>query len=60
MDELRTPDEWCELLGATILDPDGWRDGTRRWDEAITREEFDERYRKCTVDMRGYVPTRRA
>ena len=51
---LKTPDEWCAELGARVVDPDGWRDGTRDWSEPITREEFDRRLRICTVDGRGY------
>lgn len=51
---LRTPDEWCDLLGARVMDPDGWRDGSREWWEPISREEFDSRLRVCTIDSRGY------
>lgn len=51
---LRTPEEWCKLLGASIMDPDGWRDGTRAWEEPITKEEFDERLQRCTINSRGY------
>lgn len=54
MSELRTPTEWCEMLGARIADPDGWRDGTRAWDEPIDRVEFDRRLIRCTIDVRGY------
>lgn len=52
--ELRTAQEWCDLLGARVMDPDGWRDGSRGWDEQITRGEFDRRLLRCTIDMRGY------
>ena len=53
-EEMKTPDEWCEELGASVMDPDGWRDGTRSWEEPITRKEFDERLIRCTIDGRGY------
>lgn len=53
-DELRTPQEWCDLLGARVMDPDGWRDGTRSWNEPITKAEFDRRLNVCTIDGRGY------
>jgi hypothetical protein len=54
MSELMAAQEWCDLLGARVMDPDGWRDGTRGWDEPITREEFDHRLIRCTIDGRGY------
>lgn len=56
-DDLRTPENWCELLDARILDPDGWRgpDG-RDWNDPIDRKEFDRRYKRCTVDLRRYDP----
>lgn len=54
LEEVRTPQEWCDLLGARIADPDGWRDGTRGWDEPIDRAEFDRRLLTCTIDSRGY------
>jgi len=52
--ELKTPDEWCAELGASVMDPDGWRDGTRDWSEPIDRAEFDRRLIRCTIDGRGY------
>lgn len=51
---LHTPEEWCLLLDASVMDPDGWRDGTRGWDEPITRDEFDRRLIRCTIDARRY------
>ena len=54
MKQLKTPSEWCQELGAKIMDPDGWRDGTRDWEEPITREEFDERLNRCTIWSKGY------
>lgn len=54
-DVLHTPDEWCEILSAEIADPDGWRSPNYKdWDEPITKDEFDERLLKCTINMRKY------
>lgn len=44
----KTPDEWCEQLGLTIMDRDGWDRGT--WDKPLTIGEFQAKYRQCTVD----------
>jgi len=52
----RLPIEWCVELGYEVMDPDGWRDGTRSWDEPITEAEFEERVRRCT--MRRVIPKR--
>lgn len=40
-----TSDDWCDILGVTVMDPDGWdrSDFARSWKEEITREEFQER-----------------
>lgn len=50
---LRTPEEWCAMLGFKVLDPDGWRAGCRygeqAWDKPITREEFQQRALLSTV-----------
>jgi hypothetical protein len=55
MSELKTPDEWCAILGARILDADGWRGaGGRPWSDPISREEFDLRLIVCTIDGYGY------
>lgn len=50
-----TPSEWCDQLGARILDADGWAgpDG-RPFGDPITRAEFDRRLMRCTIDMTGY------
>lgn len=39
---VRTPDEWCELTGIQIMDPDGWdrKNYFVSWNTPITREEF--------------------
>ena len=52
---LKTPQEWCDELGARILDHDGWRgDPGRSWHDRITRAEFDRRLTWCTIDSTGY------
>lgn len=48
--EKRTPDEWCRILGVTILDPDGWRQDGKSWDEPITRPEFMRRMQVSTIE----------
>lgn len=51
----RTPEKWCEILGARIADPDGWRgESGRDWNEPITKTEFDFRLSRSTHDFRGY------
>lgn len=47
---LHTPDEWCQILDAEILDPDGWRHDNKDWNDPITKEEFRERHAMCTVN----------
>ncbi|MFS3128673.1 hypothetical protein ACLM5J_09735 [Nocardioides sp. Bht2] len=57
MPELKTPDEWCQLLGFRVMDPDGWRNGAslgpRPWSDPIAKSEFLERLMPCTLlDLR--------
>lgn len=48
--ELRTPEEWGELYGVDIMDPDGWRSADApAWTEPITLADFYKRARRCTV-----------
>ncbi len=54
--QLKTPEEWCEEFNAQIMDPDGWRYDNMPWDLPITREEFDDRMRRCTVNFLYYLP----
>lgn len=64
-EELKTPDVWCQELGARIVDHDGWRgDPSRNWHDPISRAEFDRRLMRCTIDSTGYpefrvIPSRR-
>lgn len=54
--ELRTPDEWMAVLhpGIRIMNPDGWRGlHGRPYTDAISREEFEQRYQSCTI-MGGF------
>lgn len=54
-EDLRTPEEWCRELNAVIIDPDGWRgDPSRNWHDRISRQEFDRRLRRCTIDSSKY------
>lgn len=52
----KTPEEWCQIKGVIIVDPDGWRDmplaqknetgnldGLQNWDTPIDEAEFDRR-----------------
>jgi hypothetical protein len=57
----RTSAEWAAMLGAEVLDPDGWdrRNFIYSWhEEEITREEFDRRYLASTVNPASYRPPR--
>ncbi|WKW85523.1 hypothetical protein SEA_REYNAULD_71 [Rhodococcus phage Reynauld] len=46
---LKTPEQWCELLGKKIIDPDGWRgaDG-RPWTDPVDYAEFQRRANRST------------
>lgn len=50
MSKLKTPSQWMVDLkvDATILNYDGWRDGTS-WEEPITKDDFQERFAMCTI-----------
>lgn len=58
----RTSADWAAMLGAEVVDPDGWdrRNFIYSWhEEEITREEFDRRYLMSTADhVNGYRPPR--
>ena len=51
---LRTPDEWCDLLGVQVLDPDGWdrSDFERSWAEPISRLDFERRLMVSTISTK--------
>lgn len=42
-------DEWCDITGIRVLDPDGWRDDNLPWDAPITEGEFIRRAMRSTV-----------
>ena len=43
-DDLHMPSYWETQCGIRIVDPDGWRGkGGRRYDDEISREEFEKR-----------------
>lgn len=47
---LRKPEEWAEIIGYRILDPDGWRmKGAPAWDDPITYRDFVWRFSMSTV-----------
>lgn len=48
---LRTPEQWCEVTGVEILDPDGWRMDGQHFEEPIGFEEFERRLVYCTIRM---------
>lgn len=51
--------EWAAMLGAEVLDPDGWdrKNFIFSWhEEEIDRAEFDRRYLASTADHRSYRP----
>lgn len=51
---LKTPDEWCRELNAKVLDPDGWRNAGRKWEDPVSREQFDALLAGSTIDSSGY------
>ena len=49
MTELRLPEAWVEFEGIEILDPDGWREDGKSYDEPISHAEFLERAYRSTI-----------
>ena len=56
MSDYRTPAEWAEHQGLTIIDPDGWRAGShvyglkpKAFDRKITQKEFNKRVMVSTI-----------
>ena len=45
----RYPSEWEVIDNIKVLDPDGWRMDNRPWDVPITREEWDRRMLRSTI-----------
>ena len=50
-DEKRTPEEWSDLVGVLILDPDGWdrMNFEESWSTPITRDDFNRRAAESTL-----------
>lgn len=36
----RTPAQWCRHFNTYVMDPDGWREDKKDWDEKIDQFEF--------------------
>jgi muconolactone delta-isomerase len=50
-DTVMSPQQWCDVYGVRIIDPDGWRSrDAPPWDQPITLVEFARRARICTTD----------
>lgn len=53
VDVWHTPDEWSEIKGLYIMDPDGWRSkGDPDWFQPITESDFDDRASRSTTGPR--------
>lgn len=49
--ERRTPEEWCEAYGLTVLDPDGWRvPSAPAWTDPVGLAEFYHRAVESTTN----------
>lgn len=48
---VKSPAEWCETIGVTIIDADGWRgrNADRGFDEELSLPEFVARLSECTI-----------
>lgn len=40
MSELLPASEWENILGVSVLDPDGWKERYIPWTQEITKEQF--------------------
>lgn len=50
---LKTPDEWCQITGTQIVDPDGWRGASGRpFTDPINEAEFQRRLSVSTTNSR--------
>ncbi len=47
---LKDSDEWCDLMGLKVIDPDGWDRGNfeKSWSEKTSFDEFMRRYNEST------------
>lgn len=52
MDETRHPEDWEPVVGQWIVDPDGWRNAGKPWNDHVTLEEFKQLSQGCTVSSR--------
>lgn len=52
MDETKKlPAEWCKDNNIHMMDPDGWRDARKPWDEPVTEREFESLLVFCTYSQ---------
>lgn len=56
---LKTPAQWCEKFGVTVLDPDGWdRSDPKCMDYPINQDEFIAKFHQstgCISDRAKYL-----
>lgn len=62
MRDARTPSQWCAATGLVVIDPDGWRSGTKvlgqpflprqSWNTPITLMEFTTRVYASTCNFK--------
>jgi hypothetical protein len=45
------PEDWCDILGVRILDPDGWRQKKKDYTEFVSLHEFVELARPSTMSF---------
>ena len=49
--ELHTIEEWADMEGVKVLDPDGFdRSDPELWEKKYTKSEFDNRLVYCTIE----------
>lgn len=51
----KKPSEWEKLTEITILDPDGWREDNKSFEEPIEEEEFMRRMWNSTVTIPSHI-----
>ena len=54
----RTPTQWETATGIKVLDPDGWREADKSYDDKVTLAEFRELCVMSTISVRTNVEWR--